>query len=141
MYLSLQFIATTVKNLLLIDLGLILALPTIVIAAMSGIPNEHNRNEFLSITPEEASWIGKTSNTYHSFEDETNLFFHLPFNLKKKSENYIYWLYINIDLYNWEKSAHFKKMSIVVDCRKHWIFVPTIGIIAVCLLNRYKNEL
>lgn len=54
----LQFIASTVKNLLLIDMGLIFALPTIVIASLTGISNEHNRNEFVSISPTEATWIG-----------------------------------------------------------------------------------
>lgn len=35
-------------------------MPTIIVPALSGIQNEQNRNEFLSITPEQASWIGKT---------------------------------------------------------------------------------
>ncbi|XP_055308983.1 facilitated trehalose transporter Tret1-like [Sitodiplosis mosellana] len=53
-----QFIATTVKNLLLTDLGLITTFPSILIPALTGISNEHNRNEFITITPSEASWLG-----------------------------------------------------------------------------------
>lgn len=33
-------------------------MPTIVIPAVTGILNENNRNEFLTMTAEEASWIG-----------------------------------------------------------------------------------
>lgn len=51
-------IATTVKNLLLVELGCALALPTIIIAATTGLFNDCNRNEFLSLTPNEATWIG-----------------------------------------------------------------------------------
>lgn len=55
-----QFIATIVKNMLVIDLGLICALPVILIAALTGISNQHNRDEYLSITVAEASWLGKS---------------------------------------------------------------------------------
>lgn len=34
-------------------------IPTIVIPALTGILNKHNQNEFLSITSEQASWLGK----------------------------------------------------------------------------------
>lgn len=40
-------------------LGLIFALPAIVIPALTGILNEHNSNEFLTVTAVQASWIGK----------------------------------------------------------------------------------
>lgn len=53
-----QVLATTVVNLLTIDAGLIFALPGIVIPALTGILNEHNRNEFLTITAYEAAWMG-----------------------------------------------------------------------------------
>lgn len=56
-----QVLATTVKNLILFDLGLILAMPAVIIAALSGISNEHNRYESLSIDGYQASWIGKRS--------------------------------------------------------------------------------
>ena len=62
--LSSQFIATTVKNLLLIDWGLVTTFPTILIAAMTGVSNEHNRNESISITASEATWIGNSSSIY-----------------------------------------------------------------------------
>lgn len=54
-----QFLATTVKNLLLFDLGLCYGLPTIVIPALTKIHNEHNRDETLFITPLQASWLGQ----------------------------------------------------------------------------------
>lgn len=53
----LQFLATTVKNTLMFDMGLVFALPAIVIAALTGIKNEHNQNEFLTITAAHASWL------------------------------------------------------------------------------------
>lgn len=52
-------IATSVKNLILCCIGLVVAMPSIVIPNLVGIPNEHNRDEFISITPAQASWIGK----------------------------------------------------------------------------------
>lgn len=45
--------------MLIVGTGLAYAAPTILIAAMSGISNEHNRNEYLSITPEQATWLGE----------------------------------------------------------------------------------
>lgn len=54
-----QVIATSVKNLLLLNLGLCYALPSIVIPALTNIRNEPNSNEFLLITDEDASWLGK----------------------------------------------------------------------------------
>lgn len=39
--------------------GLCYGLPTIVIATLGGIANEHNSNEFLSMTPIQATWMGK----------------------------------------------------------------------------------
>lgn len=54
-----QIVATTVKNLLLFDLGLCFSLPTIVIPALTGIGNIHNSDEYLTVTPVQASWLGK----------------------------------------------------------------------------------
>lgn len=51
--------ATTVKNFLLFDLGLCFSLPTIVIPALTGIGNIHNSDEYLTVTPVQASWLGK----------------------------------------------------------------------------------
>ncbi|XP_031620827.1 facilitated trehalose transporter Tret1-like [Contarinia nasturtii] len=53
-----QFVATSVKNLLMFNMGLCILLPTIIIPAVTGIHNEHNQNEFLTITPVQASWLG-----------------------------------------------------------------------------------
>lgn len=57
----LQVIASTVKNFLLLDLGLSVAFPSIVIPALTGFPNEFNQNEQLSMSPSEASWFGMWS--------------------------------------------------------------------------------
>lgn len=46
------------KNLHFVEVGLSLAMPSIVIAALSGILNQHNTNEYLTATAVEASWIG-----------------------------------------------------------------------------------
>lgn len=54
-----QVLATTIKNIHLIDLGLIMAMPGIVIPALSGIQNEHNRDEFLTITSTQSSWMSE----------------------------------------------------------------------------------
>lgn len=56
---DIQFVATTVKNFLLFGMGMCQAFPGIVIPALTGIPNEHNRNESLSLSAVEASWLGK----------------------------------------------------------------------------------
>ena len=78
-YFSVQFIATIVKNLLIVDLGLIGAFPVILIASMTGNSNEHNRNEILSITPVQATWLGKSDHI-------------LPSNLKKKNSLYVFYI-------------------------------------------------
>lgn len=51
--------ASTAKNFLLIDLGLAVAFPTIVIPVLRGLQNEKNPNETLFFTPAQASWFGK----------------------------------------------------------------------------------
>lgn len=60
-----QFLAVTVKNMLLFDLGLYLAFPSIVIAALTGVLNEHNQGETLKLTPFEASWLGNDALTLY----------------------------------------------------------------------------
>lgn len=55
-----QVIATFIGNIHLIDLGLAMAMPSIIIPALTGISNQSNRNEFLSIGASEASWISKS---------------------------------------------------------------------------------
>lgn len=45
-----QILASSAKNLLLLDLGLAVAFPTIVIPALRGL-KEHDNNDILSFTP------------------------------------------------------------------------------------------
>lgn len=51
-------LASTVKNFLLLDLGLSIAFPTIVIPALTGLNKENNPNEFLHLIAYQASWLG-----------------------------------------------------------------------------------
>lgn len=53
-----QFLATTVKNLILFDIGLQVTISGIIIPALTGLQNAHNRNETLSLTASQASWLG-----------------------------------------------------------------------------------
>ncbi|XP_055307919.1 solute carrier family 2, facilitated glucose transporter member 8-like, partial [Sitodiplosis mosellana] len=53
--------------MIIVDTGLTYAVPTILIAAMTGISNEHNRNEYISITPVQASWLGSISSLVQPF--------------------------------------------------------------------------
>lgn len=54
----LQVIASTVKNFLLLDLGLSIAFPTIVIPALMGLNNALNPDETVHLTAVQASWLG-----------------------------------------------------------------------------------
>lgn len=51
-------IATTVKNFHMFNVGLVVSMPAIIIASLSGIHNERNQNEFLTATASQCSWIG-----------------------------------------------------------------------------------
>lgn len=53
-----QILASTAKNLLLLDLGMAVAFPTIVIPALKGL-KAHDNNDFLTLTDAQASWFGK----------------------------------------------------------------------------------
>lgn len=53
-----QFLASSAKNLLIVDLGLTMAFPSIVIPALTGISQSQNANEPLHMTPVQASWLG-----------------------------------------------------------------------------------
>jgi hypothetical protein len=53
-----QILASSAKNLLLLDLGLAVAFPTIVIPALRGIKNRAE-DEFLTFNAVQASWFGK----------------------------------------------------------------------------------
>lgn len=46
------------KNLIIVDLGMSVVFPSIVIPALTGILNDSNQNETLSMTPAQASWFG-----------------------------------------------------------------------------------
>lgn len=52
-----QILASTAKNLLLLDLGMAVSIPTIVIPALRGL-KAHDK-DFLSFTDVQASWFGK----------------------------------------------------------------------------------
>lgn len=54
-----QFLASSAKNLLIVDLGLTMAFPSIVIPALTGLNQSQNPGELLHMTPVQASWLGK----------------------------------------------------------------------------------
>lgn len=54
-----QFLASSAKNLLIVDLGLTMAFPSIVIPALTGLNQSQNPGEWLHMTPVQASWLGK----------------------------------------------------------------------------------
>lgn len=54
-----QTIATVVTTALLLDIGLSVSYPTVLISALTGLNNETNPNEFLRMSAVEASWMGK----------------------------------------------------------------------------------
>lgn len=53
-----QVLASSAKNFLLLDLGMSVAFPTIVIPALRGLKNR-DPSEFLWLTDVQASWFGK----------------------------------------------------------------------------------
>lgn len=53
-----QILASSAKNLLLLDLGMSVAFPTILIPSLKGL-KPHDNNDFLSFTDVQASWFGK----------------------------------------------------------------------------------
>ncbi|XP_058822151.1 facilitated trehalose transporter Tret1-like [Topomyia yanbarensis] len=55
-----QILASTAKNFLLLDLGMAVAFPTIVIPALRGLKNRAP-DEFLYFTPAQASWFGSVA--------------------------------------------------------------------------------
>lgn len=52
-----QVLASTAKNFLLLDLGMAVSFPTIVIPALRGLKSHDV--DFLSFTDSQASWFGK----------------------------------------------------------------------------------
>lgn len=65
----LQVIASTVKNFLLLDLGLSIAFPTIVIPALTGLNDTVNPDETVHITAAQASWLGNKRNHQLTYLD------------------------------------------------------------------------
>lgn len=55
-----QILASTAKNFLLLDLGMAVAFPTIVIPALRGLKNRAP-DEFLHFDPAQASWFGSVA--------------------------------------------------------------------------------
>lgn len=53
-----QILASTAKNLLLLDLGMAVSFPTIVIPALRGL-KPHDNNDILQFTDSQASWFGE----------------------------------------------------------------------------------
>lgn len=64
------------KNFLLLDLGLSLAFPTIVIPALSGLNKELNPNESILITTAQASWLGKLNKQLCNRHGTTKYIYH-----------------------------------------------------------------
>ncbi|XP_031621657.1 facilitated trehalose transporter Tret1-like [Contarinia nasturtii] len=56
-----QIIVSLVTTLLLFDLGVSIAYPTVLISALTGLNNKTNPNELLRMTAVEASWMGSIS--------------------------------------------------------------------------------
>lgn len=52
-----QVIATTIKNFHMMDWGFTVGITTIMIPALTGILNERNQGEFLTITAVQSSWL------------------------------------------------------------------------------------
>lgn len=57
---SLQFLASSAKNLLIWNLGCILAFPAIVIPPLTGVDNHLHADESLRISSRQASWLAST---------------------------------------------------------------------------------
>lgn len=57
-----KFLAATAQSLHSINTGLVLVFPTLVIPAITGIQNEHNKNEYITMTASQSSWIGNRMN-------------------------------------------------------------------------------
>lgn len=54
-----KVLASSTKNLLVLNVGFAIGLPTVLIPALSGLNPLANPDESLKITNAEASWIGK----------------------------------------------------------------------------------
>lgn len=54
-----QILASSAKNLIIIDFGMAIAFPTIVIPVLRGLQADRNPEEFLFLSDEQVSWYGK----------------------------------------------------------------------------------
>lgn len=53
-----KILASSVKNLIIVDFGLSMAYSTILIPALMGLNSNFNPDETISITPDQATWLG-----------------------------------------------------------------------------------
>lgn len=51
-------IASSINNLQILDFGLTMAFPAVVIGALTGMNDDMNSTEFLHASPMQASWLG-----------------------------------------------------------------------------------
>lgn len=65
LFFLLKILASSAKNLVILNFGLIISFSTILIPALTGLNSKNNPNETLRITPEESTWLGK-KNTFYS---------------------------------------------------------------------------
>lgn len=73
--LKIQFLSAFAQNLMSWNLGLVLALPSIVVPSVIGISSSLNPDEILHMTPDEASWIGMFYCFYDWNELKVKIFF------------------------------------------------------------------
>lgn len=60
LFLSMEkILASTVKNILIFDYGLSFGFVTILIPALTGLNSVINSHEALTVTPDQATWLGK----------------------------------------------------------------------------------
>lgn len=62
-----QFLACMAKNLLLLDLGMAIGFPTIVIPVLLGLQPDRNPGEVIEMSGWEATWVGKSAGLSESF--------------------------------------------------------------------------
>lgn len=67
-----KILAASVTTFLLLDIGLSISYPTVLISALTGRNNKTNPDEYLRMTPVQVSWMGK----FHaSVTSQQQLFF------------------------------------------------------------------
>lgn len=53
-----QLLASQAKNLIILDIGMSIAIPSIVIPALTGLNKDNNPDEIIHLTAEQSSWLG-----------------------------------------------------------------------------------